>query len=237
MRKKQGFTLAETLITIAIIGIVAALTIPSLITKYNEFITTTRLKKTYSELLQVIKLSEADNGSFREWDYGLSYENFAKKYIMPYFKDSKPYSSAIQVKLMSGRDVYFVAYVFKHNGKAILVQNLDVGGAQNIKYVWFWIDVNGKSIPQVGKDLFGFTLFNYTYLTGGWSVSPLCTNGEHYGLYPGGIGGYYGSYCAALEGITTSGWRDCNVNGNGNDCSLWIQKNGWKIPDKYPLKF
>ncbi len=42
---RKGFTLAEVLITLGIIGIVAALTLPSLIQKYQEKVTLERLKK------------------------------------------------------------------------------------------------------------------------------------------------------------------------------------------------
>lgn len=39
---RKGFTLAEVLITLGIIGIVAALTLPSLIQKYQEKVTLER---------------------------------------------------------------------------------------------------------------------------------------------------------------------------------------------------
>ena len=42
---RKGFTLADVLITLGIIGIVAALTLPSLIQKYQEKVTLERLKK------------------------------------------------------------------------------------------------------------------------------------------------------------------------------------------------
>ena len=42
---KKAFTLAEVLITLGIIGIVAAMTIPTLITNYQKNITITRLKE------------------------------------------------------------------------------------------------------------------------------------------------------------------------------------------------
>ena len=46
MRKdyQKGFTLAEILITLGIIGVVAALSIPSLINKINEIQTVSRVK-------------------------------------------------------------------------------------------------------------------------------------------------------------------------------------------------
>ena len=52
---KLAFTLAETLITLGIIGVVAAMTIPSLITNYNKHITEVRLQKFYSLCNQAIK--------------------------------------------------------------------------------------------------------------------------------------------------------------------------------------
>jgi len=45
---KKGFTLAEVLITLGIIGVVAAMTIPTLMTKYAKQRTETQLVKFYS---------------------------------------------------------------------------------------------------------------------------------------------------------------------------------------------
>ena len=42
---KKAFTLAEVLITLGIIGVVAAITIPGLITKYQKLVTVVKLKK------------------------------------------------------------------------------------------------------------------------------------------------------------------------------------------------
>ena len=50
--KKAAFTLAEVLITLGIIGVVAAMTMPSLIQNYQEKATVTKLKKCYSLVSQ-----------------------------------------------------------------------------------------------------------------------------------------------------------------------------------------
>lgn len=53
LQKHKAFTLAEVLITLGIIGVVAALTIPALINRNEERVRETQLKKVYSVLAQV----------------------------------------------------------------------------------------------------------------------------------------------------------------------------------------
>ena len=58
-----GFTLAEILITLGIIGVVAAMTIPVLLTNYKANRLRTQFLKTYSVVQQVFKQMEADDVS------------------------------------------------------------------------------------------------------------------------------------------------------------------------------
>ena len=99
----KGFTLAEVLITLGIIGVVAALTMPALIanSRKNEY--SSRLKKFYSMMEQAIIMSELDNGQISDWvrsgdsqhdedgDYdfeanGKITKEFFTRYLAPYFK-------------------------------------------------------------------------------------------------------------------------------------------------------
>lgn len=59
---KKGFTLAEVLITLGIIGIVAAMTMPSLIANYQKKVWVNQLKKSVSIVEQGIRLMMADEG-------------------------------------------------------------------------------------------------------------------------------------------------------------------------------
>ena len=59
---KPAFTLAEVLITLAIIGVVAAMTIPALTNKTNKQELVVGLKKSYEVLSQVAYRIKADNG-------------------------------------------------------------------------------------------------------------------------------------------------------------------------------
>ena len=52
MKTKFGFTLAEVLITLGIIGVVAALTLPSLVTNYQKQVTVNKLKKDINEIVE-----------------------------------------------------------------------------------------------------------------------------------------------------------------------------------------
>lgn len=95
MGMKKAFTLAEVLITLGIIGVVAALTLPVLINKYQEHVTVNKFKKFYSIMSQAILMSINKSGYPNEWsvagsaESGSGTEQSAKdfaKYLKPHLK-------------------------------------------------------------------------------------------------------------------------------------------------------
>lgn len=60
--KKNGFTLAEVLITLAIIGVVATMTLPALMTNTQEQQAKTALKKGINTLTEAAQMSQAIDG-------------------------------------------------------------------------------------------------------------------------------------------------------------------------------
>lgn len=60
--RQKGFTLAEVLITLGIIGVVAAMTIPTLMTNVKSHQYRARFKKTVSTLSNAAKMSQAQYG-------------------------------------------------------------------------------------------------------------------------------------------------------------------------------
>ena len=60
--KKSAFTLAEVLITLGVIGVVAAMTLPTLIHNYQKTVYVNQLKKSYSILEQAFQKMLADDG-------------------------------------------------------------------------------------------------------------------------------------------------------------------------------
>ncbi len=104
---KRAFTLAEVLITIGIIGVVAAMTIPVLVQNYKKSVVETRLAKFYSVINQAIKMSEIDNSETEYWD-ALTLrksEEWYKKYLAKYLKPLKvEYNELHNVNVV---DIYF----------------------------------------------------------------------------------------------------------------------------------
>ena len=92
MKSFRAFTLAEVLITLGVIGVVAAITMPMLIQNHQKHVTENRLKKSFSTLNQALKMSEVENGPAKYWDLDLGENNadntkkVAEKYIIPYLK-------------------------------------------------------------------------------------------------------------------------------------------------------
>ncbi len=75
--KKSAFTLAETLITLAIVGVVAVLSIPVLMEKYNEFVSRTALKKVFSEVSSTLQLMSVNEESF----FQSGTQTYSQKYV------------------------------------------------------------------------------------------------------------------------------------------------------------
>ena len=115
--KKVAFTLAEVLITLGIIGVVAAMTIPTLMTDYRKETTAARVKKFYSVINNAVMFAAAEHGDVSGWmsapanlDYNENL-NFVQTYLMPYIKYTRYdncYGNSVCVYLYGRRrNVFF----------------------------------------------------------------------------------------------------------------------------------
>jgi prepilin-type N-terminal cleavage/methylation domain-containing protein len=68
--KRPAFTLAEILIVIGVVGIIAAITLPTLIQRAREKATIAKVKETYSILTQAYKHAEEEYGTPEGWYTG-----------------------------------------------------------------------------------------------------------------------------------------------------------------------
>src|SRR5574344_672166 len=85
--KQRGFTLAEVLIVLGIIGIVAAMTIPTIVQRAQERATVSQLKKVYSTLSSAYELAIKDNGN--PADNWATSDDSVATVLMDYLKVSK----------------------------------------------------------------------------------------------------------------------------------------------------
>ena len=231
---KAAFTMAEVLITLGIIGIVAAMTMPMLLAKYQKQVTIERLKKFYSVMANVINLSEAENGEMVYWDfpkdeYDKSMDKFFQRYYLPYMKDARECYSAncfskeeYTINSLSGQDaagIYLANYIVKTNdGMYIYFLPNTLNG-----YIWMFVDINAHQKPnQVGRDIFVFDIYGH----------PNYSDRKNYYLK------FWGSnYYKTTEDLITSAPYGCNKSGekfSGFLCGALIFRSGWKIPDNYP---
>ena len=103
LKQRAAFTLAEVLITLGIIGVVAAMTMPVLITKHQKEVTVNKLKKAVSTFEQALTRAQADYGDMSGWTFlqagtdlssgsdsaGAELETFINNYIMRYLNIAK----------------------------------------------------------------------------------------------------------------------------------------------------
>lgn len=180
--KKKAFTLAETLITLAIIGIIAAMTIPRFIVKYEEKKNIIELKKTYVMLQNAFKEAEREEGRIDTWEIN-SRDSTAGalklgNYFFPHLDTEKVCGrqsgcwNGGTYKALNGKDDFlwqpgtwpvFSSARLK-NGQIIYVWSggtgcpLKFGPAPLDKACGYLaIDINGDRPPnQAGRDFFSF---------------------------------------------------------------------------------
>ena len=141
---KKAFTLAEVLITLGIIGVVAALTMPMLIGHFEKTTTATKLKKFYSVMAQATDKAMSENGDWSTWDYSLSAKDFFNKY----------YASNLKVvKTNGGR------YMVLEDGTVFTLRKNSSYNA--IKDFYFGIYPKGYQAQRIGgRTYFEIALYN-----------------------------------------------------------------------------
>ena len=147
---KKAFTLAEVLITLGIIGVVAALTIPTLVNNYRKKQFETGLKKEYSVLLQALDMYKQDNETPLKREDCTQARNTFKLALQPYLKILMDCGDNISVKCLK---------LILNDGSQLYFEN---SGETNSPNVYVSVDVNGyNKLPNKwGEDLFTFQLMD-----------------------------------------------------------------------------
>lgn len=184
-----GFTLAEVLITLGIIGVIAAMTIPQLLADYQNRKNSAMLKEDYA-ILQQMMLMANDNGALANIVIGNN-EDEMKEWFETYFM---PYIKTTDV-------CYFEWGCWSKNFKNLRGENINQSGQCGNKTISFilpngsyacmddfngsrfgvptekptillLVDVNGSGQPNVmGKDVFAMVFRNDELLPGGFDMT------------------------------------------------------------------
>ena len=172
--KKAAFTLAEVLITLGVIGIVAAMTLPMLVAKYQKLVATTQLKRIYSILTNAELMAIKDFGDRKYWDYPISSRDpetggvarpitdpeFFKKYYEPYIRTSgvrqKDYFlDGYKVYNYNGQDAGYTNNSIVRGAIFRLADNTCISVWSNNQFVVFTADLNCEKRPNIiGHDVF-----------------------------------------------------------------------------------
>lgn len=179
---KRGFTLAEILVTLGIIGVVAAISMPTLITNVQRKTYVTQLHKVYSDIANVMTkyMSDEKVESMLETDLkaGITRpEEFLKKYfnVVKYcgIDDTSCFASSYtglnsaatnypieqlanlyKASLASGASIGFTPH---YNLKCYNKANPSEPG---VFCMFALVDINGLKAPnRMGRDMFGLYIY------------------------------------------------------------------------------
>jgi len=223
MTKRKGFTLAEVLITLTIIGVIAALTIPNLIQNHEKKQTITKLQKAISVWNNVYSMSLRELGEPSDAEViASSAEDLYNKYYAPYLK-GKTCKTYQKCKYLSSTPFTYISR--KTWGFMIVVDPANIGiiTDDGMFYVYqakgggdranlledqgLLVDINGSKKPnRLGRDIF---FFKPNKNNGFW---PECSTSNY-------------------EEIQDN----CSKNkAGGQCCAEKIRRDGWQIKDDYP---
>lgn len=195
---KNAFTLAEVLVTVGIIGVVAAMTVPNLMENYQRQSYITQLRKAYSELSQAAETAMADNRTQR-LDEARSIRDGS--FLKTYFKttqtcDADTLSDCFveTYNSINGEAIRFRDYISGSSKCAVVASGYSVC-VNNAYYIA--VDVNGKQGPNVlGRDL-----FIMRYEENGSISSVYSSSGE-----PSADDCIDGDYSSCFAKILNDGW-------------------------------
>ena len=232
--EKYSFTLAEVLITLVVIGIIAAITVPVIMANHKKTETSARLKKFYANMSNAVKLAETEWGTdttgFKYGNCNYSgnkqfFENYLSKYLnyvrTDELKSGNTYYDSLSDGLYSGFEglnpQLFVVYL----GDGSLFFNDEC--PESLVY-----DVNGEKGPnRYGRDIFYFFFLAV-------NENPKLTiphfNTDNFMFLVNSDGSIYPSYTREEKK------ENCKNKTQISSCTSLIEMDGWEFKEDYPYK-
>ena len=180
LSRLAAFTLAEVLVTLGIIGVVSAMTVPTLMQNYQRQSYVTQLHKVYNEMSQALLRYQTDRNAINLTEAGLSditsLDNFMKNYFK-IVKDCGMDETACfgtNYKKLDGSSINFMSTDNDKVRAYVLANGASVAIISTVPY--FHLDVNGKKGPNiVGRDTFAIKIFSNGLLDDNCNSAPCAT--------------------------------------------------------------
>lgn len=210
---KRGFSLAEVLITLTVIGIAVALTMPML-KNYLSHRYITAARTTYYDVEKILRSIQSELGPYESWGY--VDKEFADKYIdnrIAYVKKT----NSIQ-DFYSEAGSYFVGTAYQLQNSSILIFANMSTYRPHLTYIIF--DVNGVEGPNaIGVDIFSLYL----------NTSPVLDQEKFpYGISMGT------TECRRTDFNQNTGYRPDGGGSNMPNCLKILVENNWTTKN-YPV--
>ena len=232
-RGKSAFTLAEVLITLGVIGVLAAITLPVLNQAYRNLTVATKLKKFHSMMNQAIRMAENDYGGKKDWLDAHS----GCDYIRPQFVESDMNGNLVLGATQTEKffNKFFAPYLkishVKHLSNGSFVAYFPDGSAISPGpdypttkcYNWMYFPSNPdrcgyEPSSTFGDEQGGKCRFSFTLRLG------LREKQQPFGFQPF----YYGN------GVPSRSTLKSDCQNYGFPCSALIQYDGWHVAVDYP---
>lgn len=152
---KTAFTLSEVIITIGVIGVVSAMTLPAVINKINDYHFKTAYKKAYSDLSNVLQRAVSEDA------IDLNAKNYYSS-LKPYFKAVKSCENNNAFDCWVDADMACTGACNgnepRYNRKIFVDSSGRAWVEYSPNYNILLVDTNGEKQPnQFGKDRWIFT--------------------------------------------------------------------------------
>ncbi len=178
--RHNGFTLAEVLVTLGIIGVVSAMTIPTLMQNHQRKVYVTQLHKVYNELSQAIESYTASKNAVNLKEARVIDENGVKNFVSSQFKtvqiceDKATPCFASSYATISGTQLN--TDVFNPSSKEgycfTAASGYSMCLANNGGLIQTYIDVNGAAGPNIaGRDFYLLGISAPQNLVDGFTVA------------------------------------------------------------------
>ncbi len=222
-QKITSFTLAEVLITLGIIGVVAAMTMPVLTEHFRVKALETGMARFYSVVNQAFTLSAVKNGDEKDWeDFGENSCAFYKKYLADYIKadyECGYYNKVEGQPPSKANDDRFVGIYFPSGDMVVFSYGKSFTYTRKINNRYKAYEAV-MAAPAANKDIYGTELFVFFR---GQAITSIDKSKRPTGIVP----------FEMFEG-TGSRLQYCKVY--PHTCAVLIVENGWKVPKTYPYK-